>query len=110
MLRTKHGPSSAGKQRGCRSQCAGWCGAMLSLARGPYRCCHLLCTRSCPVSRTRTLTDAVNAMYHCLPNHALRWLKPKGVGGGPCFQADQGLLLKITRDKHDMNMNMNMNI
>ena len=22
----------------------------------------------------------------------------KGVGGGPCFQADQGLLLEITRD------------
>ena len=39
------------------------------------RCCHLPCTRSCPVSRPRTLTDAQNALYSCLPNHALRWLK-----------------------------------
>ena len=29
----------------------------------------------CPVSQTRLLTDAMNALYSCLPNHALRWLK-----------------------------------
>ena len=32
-------------------------------------------TCSCPVSRTRTLTDAMNALHPCLSNHALRWLK-----------------------------------
>ena len=48
---------------------------MSSLARGPYRLCHLPCTRSCLVSRPRSLTDAQNALYSCLPNHALRWLK-----------------------------------
>ena len=26
------------------------------------------------------------------------FMTPPGVGGGPCFQADPGLLLEITRD------------
>ena len=30
-------------------------------------------TRSCPAMRPSPLTDAMNAMYSCLPNHALRW-------------------------------------
>ena len=48
-----------------------------------------------PVSRPRryTLTGAPNAMYLCLPNHAVALAK--GVGGGPHFQVDQGLLLEI---------------
>ena len=47
-----------------------------------------------PVSRPRTLTDAQNALYSCLPNHALRWLKVSEAAPAACFQADQGLLLE----------------
>ena len=47
---------------------------MSSLARGPYRLYHLLCTRSCPVSRTRTLTDAMHFL-HDWPTLPLTWLR-----------------------------------
>ena len=59
------------------------------------RCCCLR-TRSCLVSRPRTLTDAMNTLYPCLPNHSLA----KGVGGGPHFQVDSGLLLEILESEH----------
>ena len=38
------------------------------------------------------VTDVLNFLYHCLPNH--RSALAKGVGGGPSFQGDQGLLLE----------------
>ena len=45
-----------------------------------------------PFSQTRTLTDAQNFMYYCLPNH--RSALAKGVGGDPPFQGDPGLILE----------------
>ena len=93
--RTEHGPSSADEQRGCRSQCAGLaCG-------GPHACVVRLAsaaprTCSCLVSQTRSLTDAMNALYPCLSNHALRWLKVSEAA--PASKQTPGLLLEITRD------------
>ena len=68
-----HGPSSADEQRGCRSQCAG-------LAYGcPHACVVRFAvaappTCSCPVSRPRTLTDAMHFLYHW-PTLPLTWLR-----------------------------------
>ena len=50
-------------------------------------------SRSCPVSRTRTLTDAQNALYSCLPNHALRWLKVSEAA--PAIKRIRVMLLEI---------------
>ena len=62
-----HGPSSTGEQRGCRGLCPG-------LAYERLRGCLSL-VALVPRLVTSKLTDAQNALYHCLPNHALRWLK-----------------------------------
>ena len=68
-----------------------------SRLRGMVSCCCLLSTRSCPVWQTRALTDVLNFLYHCLPNH--RSALAKGVGGGPSFQGGPGLLLENTREE-----------
>ena len=71
-----HGPSSAGEQRGCRSQCAGLASCVPHdfVARDAGAAFHMqTCTRSFPALQTRKLTDALNIKYSCLPNHALRW-------------------------------------
>ena len=40
-----------------------------------YRCASFHARARAPSRDPRTLTDAADAKYHCLPNHALRWLK-----------------------------------
>ena len=63
-------------------------------------------SRACwePTHHRCTRADT-NIQSHCLPNHCSRSLAvaavAKGVGGGPRFQVDQGLLLEITRDAND---------
>ena len=91
-----HGPSSAGEQRGCRGLCPG-------LAYMRIRCCCPW-SRSCLVSRTRTLyrraaryvPSAYPTTAHDTRVIAAAWLRV--IGGGPAFQGDPGLLLEITRD------------
>ena len=75
--RTKHGPSSAGERRGCRSQGAGLASRVphACVARGMVLPSINECTCSFPALQTRMLTDALNIKYPCLPNHALRWLR-----------------------------------
>ena len=73
-----HGPSSADEQRGCRSRCAGLAyGASLTLAW--YASVRTLMLPSMhalvPRLANPSLTDAPNALYTSLPNHALRWLR-----------------------------------
>ena len=89
--RTVHGPSSTGAPRGCRSPCAGLAYGSLTLA---WYGQLLLPSQHALVPRfwqTRALTDVLTFLYHCLPNH--RSALAKGVGGGPSFQGDPGLLL-----------------
>ena len=50
------------------------CLSLLTLARGPERCCYLPALSSMhvlvPCLANPSLTDAPNAMFPCLPNHA----------------------------------------
>ena len=72
--------------------------ASLTLAWYGMLCC-LPCTCSFPVSLTRALTGVLHLLIH-LPTQP-RSALAKGVGGGPHFQVDQGLLLEITREERE---------